>query len=381
MKIGILTQPLQSNYGGLLQAYALQKVLRDMGHNVTTINFCRMEDYKVLYWLKKKWFAKFRNIVRFLRGKKILKNLSIRDIALVRQETDIFIQENISVTRLITSPSVLKNLIKNEMFDAYVVGSDQVWRPCYSPYIYHFYLDFCKGTDAKRIAYAASFGVDTWEYTKEETLVCKKLAKFFDTISVREESGIRLCKEFLNRDAELVLDPTLLLQRDDYLRLVSHLSNITEEENIFYYFLNSNIGKIQLVNSLEQKLSAKAFTTMQQVPYNKELYKKCPSSCIYPSVDKWIDSFNKANYVITDSFHGCVFSIIFNKPFIVLGNKERGQTRFLSLLKQFSLEERLCLDYSEVPNILQKKINWVEVNNSVENMRIKSLNFLKQSIL
>lgn len=121
----------------------------------------------------------------------------------------------------IDSTSSLRKYFKKNRYDAVIVGSDQTWRPKYSPNIYDFYLDFIsKDKRIKRIAYASSFGVDDWEYSAEETKKCAKLSKLFDGISVREQSGIDLCKDHLGVDSELALDPTLLLNKDDYVTLI-----------------------------------------------------------------------------------------------------------------------------------------------------------------
>ena len=121
----------------------------------------------------------------------------------------------------------LNKYFAEEHFDCFMVGSDQVWRPRYSPCITDYFLkEIPVNTKALKIAYAASFGTSNWEFSEEDTLECARLAKLFDKISVREKSGIRLCQENLGIQAQYVLDPTLMLDAGDYIRFYS----ITEEE-------------------------------------------------------------------------------------------------------------------------------------------------------
>src|SRR5690554_1564864 len=173
MKIGILTQPLHYNYGGLIQAYALQKVLKDMGHEVYTVDLpFRKTFYKKLRRMGSRLFHKY------LLGKKELhvfnnqpKN---KEQKVIEQHTRKFINENITLTEHISLVEKI-NRLKKYKFNAYIVGSDQVWRPMYSPGLSTFFLDFTKnGNNIKRIAYAASFGTDKWEMNTTQT---KKNAK------------------------------------------------------------------------------------------------------------------------------------------------------------------------------------------------------------
>ena len=169
MKICILTQPLGHNYGGIMQNYALQKVLKKMGHDVWT------EDRKpnqetLLVKIKKVPF------IRFLFGKKRLEKTltpSLSEKAIIERNTRNFIKDNIQTTIPIYS-SNKKELLKYN-FDAYIIKSDQVWIPCYSYGLYNYFLDFTKGLNVKRIAYAASFGVDNWEFTDKQKKSVKNL--------------------------------------------------------------------------------------------------------------------------------------------------------------------------------------------------------------
>jgi hypothetical protein len=179
MKIGILTQPLHTNYGGLLQAYALQTVLKRLGHyDVWTVDIWKNPDNYIFYFRISRSIIK-RLMLRYLFRKPVAVNVWPRAKfkSLISQHTQRFINENIRTTSKIDSTAKL-SLLTNYGFDAYIVGSDQVWRPRYSPCLTHFFLDFLNDKDpTKRIAFAASFGVENWEFTPEQTEICSSLAK------------------------------------------------------------------------------------------------------------------------------------------------------------------------------------------------------------
>lgn len=363
MKIGILTLPLTINYGCILQAYALQKVLTRMGHEVFLLVDYDIVKYKSIYL----WPAVFlrRVVVRY-----VLKNKNVHIFQerwdrqrnlYKRQNIFPFIEENISVVKV----SKLSRV--NKMgFDAIVVGSDQVWRPKFVDSIGKYYLDFLKEkANIIRIAYAASFGVNEWEYTPKQTRECSKLAKRFDLITVRESSGVSLTANFLQVKSRVVLDPTLLLSKEDYIDIIRGTGVcLNSEDVLFAYILDQTQTKLSFVLSSSGKLGL------------KPLCMGFDGDSPYASVPEWLLSFHKAKFVITDSFHGCVFSIIFNKPFFVIGNEKRGMARFDSLLSMFGLKQRLVDEnvLSEVD--LEMPIDWEFVNEKKSQMCVCSLECL-----
>src|SRR5690606_22627300 len=153
----------------------------------------------------------------------------------------------------------LKRYFKKGKFDIAVVGSDQVWRPKYSPDIYNYFGDFL-GNKKQIISYAASFGVDNWEFTKKQTDICKKLVKKFKAVSVRESSAIDLCYQYLGTDAELVLDPALLLSKDDYQKVISSYKGIKKNSGVLTYILDRNEAKAEIVSYVKHKLKKETFS-------------------------------------------------------------------------------------------------------------------------
>ncbi len=233
----------------------------------------------------------------------------------------------------------------------------------------------------KRIAYAASFGVDEWEFSEEETKTCRDLLQKFDAISVRENSAVLLCDKYLNRaDAVHVLDPTMLLDKEDYIRLVEKENEPKSPGTLFCYILDEDEKKNEIIDTIARQISAVPFTQMPKCHISYENLKYRLEDCVYPTVTAWLRAFMDAEMVVTDSFHGCVFSIIFNKPFIVYGNKVRGMARFHSLLSIFGLENRLATNSEDALKIINDSIDWHQVNSKKEEWQEKSLNFLKNNL-
>jgi polysaccharide pyruvyl transferase WcaK-like protein len=378
MKIGILTQPLHKNYGGILQNYALQKILKDMGHEVWTIdrNF------------NSHGYRKYASIIKRILLKPFNRNAPIRvwptkkEEEIITQYIRAFIKSNIQSTEKITATKQLTRLHQKYAFEAYIVGSDQVWRPRYSPCLTNYFLDFVEyDSRVKKIAYAASFGVDEWEFTQEQTKECARLAKEFHAISVREDSGIELCKKYLGVDAVHLLDPTLLLRKEDYLSIINNGNTTPSKGDLFVYILDKDEKKTNIVNKVAKEKNLTPFKLLPKqflIEANKSEIEKC----IYPPIEQWLRAFMDAEFIITDSFHGTIFSIIFGKPFLVVGNKKRGMSRFNSLLEIFQLEERMINENDEFDfSILSKKINYSDIYAILQKKQQESILFLKTYLM
>ncbi|WP_289765578.1 polysaccharide pyruvyl transferase family protein [Bacteroides acidifaciens] len=371
MKICILTQPLHTNYGGILQAYALQTILNRRGHEVMTED--RRENNSFINKLKR------NNFIRSLFGKERICHIEDKDKKIIVHKIEHFIQTYIKTTPPIYSTN--KRELKKMFFEVFVVGSDQVWRPIYSPGLFNYFLDFTKGWNVKRIAYAASFGTDEWEFTVKQTAKCSELAKQFDAISVREDSGVGLCQTYLGVNPIHLLDPTMLLEKQDYVNLVTAEKEAEHNGNIMAYFLDKNEMKDSITQLVCRERNGTCFYIMPEKQYSESSGIEL-SKCIYPSVTSWIKGFMDADYIVTDSFHGTVFSIIFNKPFLAIANKERGVTRFSSLLKILGLEDRLIFsDKDLTKNLLIGNINFDRVNSIIKSEQAKAFMFLEKCLL
>ncbi len=381
MKIAILTQPLRTNYGGILQAYALQTVLQRRGHEVVIINR-EYQDYPSIKLLCLRVGAILKSIIRrYILGKKeyiIMNPFS----SLFRTKWDGYIVQPFVKKKVCQSPEIrnsesMRRYFAKEKFDCYIVGSDQVWRSCYSPCITDFFLKSVPDeSNARRIAYAASFGTDQWEMTSFETEECAHLAKMFDAISVREESGVSLCKQHLGVDAVHLLDPTLLLDVEDYIKLFNESGVPKSSGNLFCYVLDKNPVVDNIINILEEDGFTPLYANLDTTPTIEN------PRPVQLTIEEWLRGFYDADFVVTDSFHACVFSILFRKPFVVYGNIGRGLSRINSLLKIFTMEGRLV---SSADEFIDKKEHFLSLideailNIALDSWRRKSQKFISRA--
>lgn len=377
MKIAILTQPLHYNYGGVLQNWALQQVLTHLGHEPETIalHYSCVRTPKQVFLRTLSLFKTVLHKCLFVRSERKIHNPFGRRYSVGAFTCDDnFISHKIKSSPLLFCHKALLSLVKRRQYDAFLVGSDQVWREEYSPRIETFFLDFLANNDCrKRIAYAASFGLEQ-DYISEEKLpLCKRLLQRFDAVSVREDGGLRIAREeFGRKDAIKVLDPTLLLNSEDYLRLIKPKDRNCGNAYVAAYILDDNKDKHKIVDSVS-KARGKDVRTMSASFIGRDM----------PTISQWLANIAFADFVITDSFHGCVFSIIFRKPFIAIGNKLRGLDRFTSLLNEFGLSNRLILNYSDFQKnsaSLTSAIDFTAVHNKLGSMRQHSLNFLTNAL-
>lgn len=371
MRIGILTLPLYTNYGGILQAYALQTVLERMGHEVVVIATPNMAKLPVWKW---PYSYPKRIIRKYILGKNepvFFESYYNHAYPVVYRYILQFIGRYIHRFEVEKLPD-----LKEKDFDAFVVGSDQVWRPIYYPTkIENAYLDFAKDWNVKRMAYAASFGTSDWEYTAGQTRRCRELLRKFNVVSVREESAVGLCHKFFGVNANHVLDPTMLLDVRDYIDLVEKVDVPKSEGTLLCYILDETKSKTDLILKLVDETGLVPFHGCLWIRnWNVSL-----ASCIQPSIEQWIRGFMDAKFVVTDSFHACVFSILFNKPFIVVGNKERGLARIESLLKMFGIQKVLydCDDNKNI-DLNCIRMDWEDINRKLQDLRKYSFDLLNE---
>lgn len=374
MRIGILTQPLYCNYGGIIQCFALQTFLQRMGHDTIVLQ----REFHRNYTVKGACMYYVKYIMKLLMRKESSWHyyISPKRRAYIAQNTNKFIEDYINPrSPHCYSTEELKQETLSRHLDAIIVGSDQVWRPDYSPCLPNYFLDFLeKDNRIKRISYAASFGNDNWTFTDNQTSRCRRLLQRFNSVSVRESTAIKLCKEHFHVNATQVLDPTLLLEREDYESLIPQEQE--KRGTLFCYFLDRNQKKKDIIKQIVERYQLKSFESMPLLPdttYN--LYEDI-DKCVYPPIEEWLSAFMEADIVLTDSFHGTVFSIIFNKPFWVIGNKSRGMARFESLLSLFNLKNRLITDSELMNNDFMEPIEWNTVNEKRIALKNKSMQFI-----
>ena len=203
---------------------------------------------------------------------------------------------------------------------------------------------------------------------------------------MREDSGGELCKKYLGVSAAHVIDPTMLLSKEDYCKIIERdesrgfLEPRVSEKRLFAYVLDEAPEKKSLIADVATQLGL----SVEEIMPKREALQSGKAS--YPPVSAWLRGFRDAEFVVTDSFHGCVFSIIFNKPFIAIGNAGRGMSRFHSLLKMFGLENRLLiLDENlnvreRIPALLSENIDWEKINTIRSREQYHSREFLEKAL-
>jgi len=347
MKIALLNLPVDNNYGGHLQRYALIKTLQKLGHTVThlkLLNKTKLPWYKMPYSYTKriilKYIFKKRNIHIF--HEQYINNINSQNQIL----SNLFYEKYIPHTKSLYSIRDIKAECLNK-YDVYIVGSDQVWRKSMTKQIglKNYLFHFIKTHKVKRLAYAISLGSDLCEFSNKDIKELSPLYNSFEAVSVREISALTILQQcgWNFPKAQVTLDPTLLLSSDEYDYLIKHSnSQPYTQGKIYSYILDLDKKKRDFIHNQgkEKKLDyiIEGLNTSNNV-----------------SIEQWLCNIKNASMVITDSYHGTVFSIIFMKPFIFLGNKRRGNTRIESLFSLLNInpKDTITLD----GEVINKKIN------------------------
>lgn len=269
-----------------------------------------------------------------------------------------FYEKYIPHTFEVRNVSGIKKLLNSGNYDAVVVGSDQVWREgmTHSIGCENFFLKFVPD-DIKKIAYSVSMGTNKNEYSAKQTKKLAKLYARFDAVSVRELSALDLLRNYgwIKPKPSLCLDPTLLLTQNDYIKLIieNKVKNLTSGK-IFSYIMDETENTKSVLNVYRRHLE-------------KEIIKVGLKDTRDVSICQWLNNIRCADLVITDSYHGCVFSIIFNRPFVFLGNEGRGNSRIESLFEMLGIK----MDNTE-------EIDFGVLNEKIMELKMKSIDFINK---
>jgi hypothetical protein len=358
-KIGIITFFKAKNYGALLQAYSLQKVLTGLGYQVSFLDYDNRElnyreslfkcDYKRLKTLQ--GFVRFiKNIFVLIRHpKKVLSR---------RKSFHNFIKNNFDVVKSIEASSITK----------IVVGSDQVWNPKITGGIDRFFLgEFSGGRQYVKSSYAASSEqmLDDNSLSKVKTALSK-----FNKISVREASLKYQLEGVSESKIPVVLDPTLLLTKNDFEEIENRV--VFPEPYILVYQNNHNDILQNASTDLAEKFGLKVKTLVTNVPFRieKDMYSDA-------SVGDFLNLFRNASYVLTTSFHGLAFAILYEKNFLCFEPEGISNYRVRGLLEQLSLESRLITNENYL-DVIDVPIDYLEVNNHINLLRARSTSFIDE---
>lgn len=363
-KIGLMTWFSYDNYGSVLQAYALNEVISSKNNEVKIINYEPRNRKKTIFDLSFKYYI--NQLLEKISWKKngyIKKN--------IEDKYSIFRKKYFTLTDKCDGYTDLKKVSEN--FDCVVCGSDQIWSPL--AYDENYYLSFAEST--KKIAYAPSFGVNQ---IKNKQLLARiiKIVNEFDTLSVREVVGRDILAQCNNKNIEVVLDPTLLLDSNDWKQKMEIRTN--SKKYIFCYFLGKNIKYFKIAEKIAKKLNMELYV----VPINKQSLNKKYNVLENCGPKEFVEYIYNASLVLTDSYHGMLFSLNFNKPFIIFkrfkDKKNSSQnSRIYNIIKKFKLEN--CLYNNSLKNIPnEKNMDFAYINKILKEERKKSISYLENSI-
>jgi len=359
-KIAVITLHRVFNYGSVLQAYATQEILKDLGFEVEIV------DYIPKDWQTKHLLLDIRQSRGFVRDN-IYRLMRAGSIFLKQKTFWGFIKKNLNMTTVYKSFEEL--CAKPPKADIYCTGSDQVWNSGYSNMDPSFYLQF-GDKKIKRFSYAASIGRESLE--AEEQNIVGNYLKDYSAMSVREDSAVKILEQ-MGFDSTLVLDPTLQFPRKKWLELSA--PPLIKEKYLILMLLYSEDNN---ATNIARKIADEKGLKLVKISWELTKPPKVDKLMTHRKPEEFISLFNNAEYVVTNSFHGLAFSINLNKQFVVVKRNEYN-SRIESLLRLTRLEERL-VDGEIKEGIVDKVINYDEVNEILDKERVKARAFLKESL-
>lgn len=375
--VAILTKYYKNyNYGGMLQGYALHKIVNDLGYSCDIVSYDVWDNsnpvYKNVLQQCKQYGLK--SAVRKVVEKCIAKlKFFIKDTLVIRQQLFDDFMVTVDAGTDLYSDSNLEQL--NERYSIFISGSDQVWNP---NAVRQLYLQGFVHDDKKKIAYAASIGRDV--FSDYEASVLIPFIKRFDYLGIREKTGTELLKKYIDNSIETVIDPTMLLSLEQWEQ-VSAKRLVDQPYALVYSFSDS----YKIRKTLEIFCKQKGLQLVL-IPYAKQEFNFGDKKGNCVRLEKvgpreFISAVKYADYVFTDSFHGAVFSIIHNKQFFVFERNKKGHvsmnSRLYDLLDTFGLNDRLIMKPLQINDVI---INYENVNQILLDKKEKALVFLNKAL-
>ncbi|MBM6820169.1 polysaccharide pyruvyl transferase family protein [Clostridium saudiense] len=376
-RIGLVSPYNIVNYGTKLQAFAMQEIIKTYGMEPQIVNYFPKYDRRphILFKKVKNGILKNKNNDN---GKNV--NSKVSEKLAIRSKSVNSFDKKYNLSKSIKGYGNLKASIVN--YDAFICGSDQIWAE--GNLITDFYsLEFVNNKK-RTIAYAPSFGTATILDKNKDKY--RKFIRNIDYVSVREESGKKLIKDIAQREVKQVVDPTLLVDRKVWIDLISGVKNEISEKYIFCYFLGISKEHRQAVEELKKKTGYK----IVNLPFIKCINEADENFGDYKlfdvSPEKFIKLISEAEYICTDSFHGTIFSVIFQKKFYVFerfnrGSEESTNTRLYSLLKMLKLEQQLISNPKYILEVENQNIDYKKVNGLLDEQRKISSKFLNEALM
>jgi polysaccharide pyruvyl transferase len=360
MQIGIITYHFGSNYGALLQTYALCNAVESLGHNVKIIDFTPEQ------------YAKDASLIDTIKSG-IVNIINYRNCQIRHNRIATFREKHFKLTdhRYTTVEDINNN---PPVFDAYICGSDQIWNPELFGVLSPYFLEFVPNTDAMKLSYAASFGKEFLDASYKDLI--GQYIRPIQYISVRETTGIDIVREVAGREAKQVLDPVFLIPPHEWETLPGHPFS-GPSEYILLYTMEINDQILESVRYLAKRCH------MQIIHLFWGIRKRQGIDHIINNAGplEFIELIKNASYVCTNSFHGAAFSIIFNKPFLVVPHKSRN-TRIASLLGKLELTSQMVTDNHSLYQLVERNLEY-DANKATRLLRNaidSSFDFLQKTI-
>lgn len=361
MRVGIQTLPLLDNYGGLLQAAGLYREIVELGHEPVLLS-------KKYY--RPRLQRRIASILRAIPGHNVQ---GLRELEARRAVHYPFLDQCLpNRTGPLYTRDELAAYVHDAGLDAVVVGSDQVWRSSYlsDEDVSCYFLDI---PVRKKIAYAASLGNDGLPSADRVDRV-RALVDGFDAISVRERSAQSLIMDEMfrgSRKVDVALDPTLLVETGFFESLAAPPAE--SEQYVLSYILDPHHRGLGVEGKVLEAIGPNLAV--------RNLGLASGGSAL--TVAAWLRAFRSASFVVTDSYHGSIFAILFGKPFLAIANEERGVARFSSLFGQLDLLDRLLFADSlpDVTDLVARPTNYESVHRRIDELRTESRSFLRDALL
>ena len=362
-RVGILTMHRVVNYGSALQAYATQHIVESMGYDSEIIDY------------------EYPNVFQYERGEmpprygwksRLAKAFGLSARWRKANKFETFRKEHLIMSGYYASPDGIK--AAPPRYDIYMTGSDQVWNPTCGGLVDKlnpcYYLAFAHSNQYKKVAYASSLG--SYRFNEEERVHVKKWLDDYHHLSTRELAGAEHLKEILGKDVKVVLDPTLLLDSEQW-REVSRPTRV-KGKYVLVYYIDEIAECVEYAREVADKNEWKVVmmsNTSSRFPGVDQNIPFCG-----PAQFLWL--FDHAEYVVTNSFHGTAFAVNFNRPFISVIKRNSPQ-RAQTLLASVGLPERLLTDIAQVAE-LPNEIDWNTANIKLETLRKDSTKYLINAI-
>ncbi len=367
-KIGIITFHNSYNCGSMLESFAIQEIIRKFGGNPEIINFSNEGQQKLYGVLFENSSVKniIKNILLLPARKKIIIN---------NQKYEEFKNNNFNLSDNYSDITELND----KKYSVVVAGSDQIWNITIADGDDAYFLPWVK--KAKKIAYAPSFGAKNILENTNNIEKYKKMINDFDALSIRENNGKKWIKDLCDKDVDVLLDPTLLLEKKDYEKLEDSSIKI-DSKYIFFYSPSFDRNICKYVKKIADKYNLKVITWSTKSYYIKMIKSFGFILPEYESPSVYLTLIKNAELVITTSYHGTIFSTIYRKKFIVVknGGMYGNDDRVKTLLAQLNMEKQLIpYTFDNNYNYLGE-VDYSQYDKKLPKLKKKSLDFIKENI-